>query len=423
MEVVHERCCGLDVHQRTVVACVLAPGPGGSVQPAVRTFSTMLGQLEQLAGWLVEQRVTHVALEATGVYWKAVYTVLEGWDGAEQRTVLVVNPEHVKAITGRKTDRADAERLAFLLRHDLLAGSFIPARTQRELRELTRARTARGRERARVVQRLEKVLEGANIKLGAVVTELLGASGQRMLDAALAGVTDPDELAGLAHGKLRPKRDLLVQALAGRLTRPLRCLAQQHLAHWRELDARLAAFDAEIAAQLRPCDALVERLDAIPGVGRRTAEVILTELGTDVTAFPTERHLAAWAGVSPGNRQSGGRRKAARTRRGNPWLKAALVEAAWAASRCKTGYLPAQYRRLAGRRGRKRALVAVAHSLVISIYHMLAHDAPFHDLGSAYFEQRDRHRTEQRALATLRTRGYDVTLTPHPSHDPVPEVA
>jgi transposase len=411
MEVVHERVCGLDVHKRTVVACVLRPDEGGVVKPEPETFSTMLGELERLAGWLAERRVTHVALEATGVYWKAVYNVLEG---ADRFTVLVVNPEHVKAITGRKTDRADAERLAFLLRHDLLAGSFIPARAQRELRELTRTRTALVRERARVVQRLEKVLEGANIKLGAVVTELLGVSGQAMLAAALQGVTDPEELVGLAHRKLQPKRELLIEALAGRLTRPLRFLAQQHLDHWRELDARVTAFDTEIADLLRPFDALVERLDAIPGVGRRTAEIILSEIGTDVAAFPSERHLAAWAGVSPGNRQSGGRRKTARTRRGNPWLKAALTEAAWAAARCKHGYLAAQYRRLAARRGSKRANVAVAHSLVTSLYFMLLHDIPFKDLGTDYFDQRDRDRREQRALATLRNLGYDVALTPRP---------
>jgi len=421
MDVVHERCAGLDVHKRTVVACVLVPGEAGAVQPETETFSTMVGELERLAGWLAERRVTHVALEATGVYWKAVYNVLEG---ADRWTVRVVNPEHVKAITGRKTDRADAQRLAFLLRHGLLSGSFIPDRAQRELRELTRARTALVRERARVVQRLEKALDGANIKLGAVVTELLGVSGQAMLDAALQGVTDPDELAGLAHRKLRPKHDLLVQALAGRLTRPLRFLARQHLDHWRELDARVAAFDTEIADLLRPFDHLVERLDAIPGVGRRTAEVILSEIGTDVAAFPSERHLAAWAGLSPGNRQSAGRRKPARTRHGNPWLKAALTEAAWAASRCKDGYLQAQHRRLAPRRGRKRAIVAVAHSLVTSIFFMLLHDVPFEDLGGDYFDQRDRDRREQRALATLRTLGYDVALTPRPAPPaPAPEAA
>ncbi|MFN8637422.1 MAG: IS110 family transposase [Chloroflexota bacterium] len=414
MDVVHERCAGLDVHKRTVVACVLVPGEAGTVQTETATFSTMLGELERLAGWLAERRVSHVALEATGVYWKAVYNVLEG---ADRWTVLVVNPEHVKAITGRKTDRADAQRLAFLVRHDLLSGSFIPAREQRELREVTRARTALVRERARIVQRLEKTLEGANIKLGAVVTELLGTSGQAMLDATLAGVSDPEELAGLAHHKLAPKRELLVQALAGRLTRPLRFLVQQHLDHWRELDARITAFDAEIADLLRPFDALIARLDAIPGVGRRTAEIIVAEIGTDVDAFPSERHLAAWAGLCPGNRQSGGRRKTARTRHGNPWLKAALTEAAWAASRCKDGYFQAQYHHLVPRRGRKRAIVAVAHSLITALYFMLHHDVPFHDLGGDYFERRDRDRQQQRAIATLRSLGYDVTLSPHPPTD------
>ena len=414
MEVVHERCAGLDVHKKTVVACVLRPGPGGSVQRETRTFSTMLGALEALAAWLTEAEVTHIALEATGVYWKPLYNVLEG---VGRWTILVVNPEHVKAISGRKTDRADAERLAFLVRHDLLQGSFIPERNQRELRELTRARTALVRERARVVQRLEKVLEGANIKLGAVVSDLLGVSGQRMLEAALQGVSDPDELADLAHPRLQPKRDLLVASLQGRLTRPLRFLAQQHLDHWRELDTRIAAFDDEIADQLRPFDELLARLDAIPGVGRRTAEVIATEIGTEVSAFPSDRQLAAWAGVSPGNRQSGGRRKTARTRHGNPWLKGALTEAAWAASRCRHGYLPAQYRRLAGRRGRKRALVAVAHSLVTIIYHLIAEGTQYQDLGTHYFDERERANRERRAPAILHGLGYDVSLTPHPSTD------
>jgi len=420
MEVVHARCAGLDVHKKTVVACVLRSGPDGLAEPETRTFSTMLGALEVLAAWLTEAGVTHIVLEATGVYWKPVYNVLEG----EARwRVLVVNPEHVKAISGRKTDRADAQRLAFLLRHDLVQGSFIPERAQRELRELTRARTALIRERARAVQRLEKVLEGANIKLAVVVSDLLGVSGQKMLDAALQGVSDPDELAGLAHPRLLPKRDLLVEALRGRLSRPLRFLVQQHLDHWRELDLRIGAFDTEIAEQLRPFEELLTRLDAIPGVGQRTAEVILTEVGTDVATFPSARHLAAWAGLSPGNRQSGGRRQAARTRHGNPWSKGALTEAAWAASRCHDGYLPAQYRRLAGRRGRKRALVAVAHSLVTIIYHLLADGSEYRDLGTHYFVERDRARAEQRALITLRTLGYQVTLTPNPAKDPAPEVA
>jgi transposase len=420
MDVVHERCAGLDVHKRTVVACVLQPGPEGTVTRETRTFSTMLGALEGLADWLVEQGVQHVAMEATGVYWKAVYNVLEG---RAECHVRVVNPEHVKAVTGRKTDRADAERLAFLLRHDLLQGSYIPERAQRELRELTRGRAALVHDRARVVQRLEKTLEGANIKLGVVLSELLGVSGQLMLDAALSGVSDPDELAGLAHPRLAPKRDLLVQALQGHLSRPVRFLAQQQLDQWRDLDARIGAFDVEIAELLHPFDDALTRLDAIPGVGRRTAEVILTEIGPDVSAFPSARHLAAWAGVSPGNRESGGRRKNARTRHGNPWLKAALTEAAWAASRCRDGYLPAQYRRLKVRRGRKRAIVAVAHSLVTIVYHMLAEGTEYRDLGGQYFDEREKDRREQRAVATLRGLGYTVTKDPDPPTDSPLEAA
>lgn len=417
MEVVHARCAGLDVHKRTVVACVVRSGAAGAVERETRTFGTMLADLEALAGWLAEYGCTHVALEATGVYWKPVFNVLEARGGC---TVLVINPEHVKAITGRKTDRADAARLALLLRHDLLVGSFIPERTQREWRELTRARTGLIRERARVVQRLEKVLEGANIKLGAVLSDLLGSSGQRMLDALVRGVADPEQVAGLAHAKLAPKRAVLEAALAGRLSPALRFLVEQHLAHWRELDARIAAFDHAIAELLRPFEAVLARLDAIPGVGRRTAEIILAEVGPAVARFPTARHLAAWAGLSPGNRESGGKRKAARTRHGNPWLKGALTEAAWAASRCRAGYLPAQYRRLAARRGRKRAIVAVAHSLIVVIYHLLADGTEYADLGGRYFEQRDRAAIERRAVANLRALGYHVTLQ---REDPPPPVA
>ncbi len=420
MEVVHARCAGLDVHKRTVVACVLQSGAAGAVEREERTFGTMLADLEALAGWLAAAAVSHVVLEATGVYWKPVFNVLESHGGF---SVLVVNPEHVKAITGRKTDRADAARLATLLRHDLLVGSFIPDRAQREWRELTRARTGLIRERARVVQRLEKTLEGGNIKLGAVLSDLLGASGQRMLQALVAGVADPEQVVGLAHGKLAAKRAALAAALAGQLSPALRFLVQQHLEHWQELDARIAAFDAEIAETLRPFDAIIARLDAIPGVGRRTAEIILAEVGPTVARFATARHLAAWAGLSPGNRESGGKRRAARTRHGNPWLKAALTEAAWAASRCRSGYLPAQYRRLARRRGRKRAIVAVAHSLLVVIYHLLDRGTEYVDLGGSYFQQRDPTAVEHRAVADLRTLGYRVTLHRDEPSTPATEAA
>ncbi len=424
MDVVHACCAGLDVHKKTVVACVLRSGPGGVVVKKTQTFSTMTVQLAALADWLAGEGCTHVALEATGVYWKPVYNLLE-----ERFTVLVVNPEHIKALAGRKTDLKDAERLAQLLRHDLLTGSFIPSfiptRAQRELRELTRARTALIRERARVVQRLEKTLEGANIKLAAVLTDLLGVSGQRILEALVQGVTDPEQLADLAHWRVQKKRAELEQAVVGALSGPLRFLVVQHLEHWRELDRRIALYDREVTEQLRPFAAVIERLEAIPGVGVRTAQVILAELGGDLSRFPTPQQLAAWAGVSPGNRESGGKRRAARTRHGNPWLKAALTEAAWAAGRCKEGYLAAQFRRLAARRGKKRAVVAVAHSLIVIVYHMLRDGTEYQDLGTSYFDERDRTAIQRRAVGRLEALGFRVHLEPlAPSTAiPKPEVA
>jgi transposase len=410
MDVVHARVAGLDVHKRSVQVCVLQSGPAGTVERTDRSYATMIDDLTALATWLVEQGVTHVVMEATGVYWKSVYNVLES--AADFAAVLVVNPEHIKAVTGRKTDRADAARLAFLLRHDLLVGSYIPERSQRELRDVVRSRTALIRERARTVQRLEKALEAANIKLGAVLSELLGVSGQAMLDAVLAGELDPQEIVQLAHPKLATKRADLERALVAPLSPLARFLVAQHLDHWRELEARIGTFDTAIAQALADETELIERLDAVPGIGRRTAEIIVTEIGSSVERFPTARHLAAWAGVAPGNRESAGKQKRARTRRGNAWLKSALTEAAWAAVRCKSGYLPAQYGRLAGRRGRKRAIVAVAHTLVHIVYRMIATGSSYQDLGGDYFEQRDRDGAERRAVATLKKLGYRVELHP-----------
>jgi transposase len=417
-EVVRESCAGLDVHKKIVVACLLRTGADGSVVQEERSFSTMTGQLEALVAWLTDRGCTHVALEATGVYWKPVYNVLE-----ERFQVLVVNPLHIKAVAGRKTDKKDAERLAQLLRYDRLDGSFIPTREYREKRELTRARAALIAERARVVQRLQKTLEGANIKLDLVVTDLLGVSGQRILDALVAGDTDPAALADLAHWRVQKKRPALEQALVGKLTGPLRFLIQQHLAHWRELDARIAAFDAEIAAVLLPFAETLTRLRTIPGIGPRTAEVIWVEVGHAIDRFPSDRHLAAWAGVAPGNKESGGKVQRAPIRHGNPWLKAALVEAAWASARCKDGYLPAQFRRLAARRGRKRALVAVAHSLLTIVYQMLRQGTDYQDLGSTFFEERQRVAVERRALQQLERLGYDVQLTRRSASPPAQDVA
>ena len=408
MEILHERCAGLDVHKQSVVACVLRSAPGGAVVKVTRTFGTMTDDLGALARWLAEQGCTHVAMEATGAYWKPVYNVLE-LGGFE---LVVANAEHLRAVPGRKTDVKDAEWIATLLRHGLLRASFIPDREQRELRELTRYRTALVRERAREVNRLQKVLEGANLKLAAVLTDVTGVSGRAILEALLAGRTDPSELADLAHWRVQRKRAALERAVVGRLEGALAFVARQQLRHLDELERQIEACDAEVERRMRPFAAELARLRTIPGVGPRTAEVILAEIGPDLSRFATAGHLAAWAGVAPGKRASGGKRQPARARKGSPWLRAALAEAAWAAGRCKQGYLAAQFRRLAARRGRKRAIVAVAHSIVVIIYHLLTRGTDFADLGGLYFDQRDRERVRRRAVGRLEALGFDVELTP-----------
>jgi transposase len=409
VDVVHERCAGLDVHKRTVVACALWSGAGGAVAHETATFGTMTRDLEALADWLAERGCAAVAMEATGAYWKPVYNVLEARGAFE---LVVANAEHLRAVPGRKTDVKDARWIAELLRHGLLRASFIPDRGQRELRELTRYRTALIRERAAEVNRLQKVLEGANIKLAAVLTDVTGVSGQRILAALVEGRTDPAALADLAHWRVQRKRAALEQAVVGRLSETLAFVVRQQLRHLRELDELIEACDAEVAERTRPFAAELARLRTIPGVGPRTAEVILAEIGPDLSRFATARHLAAWAGVAPGNQASGGKRRPARARKGSPWLRAALAEAAWAASHGKQGYLPAQFRRLAARRGKKRAIVAVAHTIVVIIYHLLTRGTEFEDLGGLYFDRRDRDNVKRRAIERLEGLGYAVDLKP-----------
>jgi transposase len=417
--VVHDSCAGLDVHKKTVTACVVRSGPGGSRVVKTRRFGTMAEDLGALARWLTDEGCTHLALEATGVSWRPVVNVLE-----DRFEVLVVNPEHIKALAGRKTDQKDAERLALLLRHGLLRGSFIPDRQQRELRDLTRARTALVQDRARVVNRLHKTLEAANIKLGAVLSDLCGASGQRILRELLAGETDPVRLADLADPRIqRTKREALEQALLGTLTPALQFLVREYLDQWQELERRIAAFDEAIAEQTRPFAADLARLQTIPAVSQRTAEIILAEVGPDLGRFPSAAHLAAWAGLAPGNRESAGKQRPARTRHGNRSLKAALTEAAWAASHCKDGFLRSRYHRLVKRLGRKRAIVALAHSIVISLYHILTTQTAYRDLGATYYQDRARAAQERRAVAYLQARGYQVLPAPTPPEHPPPQLA
>ncbi|MDE3075808.1 MAG: IS110 family transposase [Chloroflexota bacterium] len=406
MNVVNERCAGLDIHKKTIAACVIVPGRDGAPGKQVRTFGTMTDDLLALADWLTSEDVTHVAMESTGVFWKAPYNLLEA-----DFTLLLVNPQHIKAVPGRKTDVKDCEWIADLLRHGLLRASFVPNREHRELRELTRYRTSLVRERADEVNRVQKTLEGANVKLASVATDILGKSGRQMLDALVAGSTDTAAMAQLAQRRMRSKIPQLERALAGRFGEHQRFLVTRQLAHIDFLDGEIATVSAAVEERLRPFQAELDRLDSIPGIDRRNAEVIVAELGTDMSRFPTYRHLASWARLCPGNNESAGKRKSGKTGRGNPWLRTALVQAAQAAGHTST-YLAAQLHRLTSRRGQKKAVVAVAHTILIIAYHVLKNPAMYAELGKHYFDERDRDAIKDRLVRRLKTLGFDVALTP-----------
>jgi transposase len=410
MHLVHERCVGLDVHKRTVVACVLITQPEGTCQREVRTFSTMTADLLALGDWLDALRVSVVALESTGVYWRPVFNLLE-----EGRTLILVNPQHIKAVPGRKTDVKDSEWLADLLRHGLLTPSFIPPQPIREVRELTRYRKTLVEERAREVGRVQKVLEGANIKLASVATDVLGKSGRAMLEALIRGEQDPAVLADLARGRLRAKRPQLQLALEGRLVAEHRTVLKHLLMHIDFLEQSIAELEAEIEHALAPFGQAVTLAQTLPGIAEKAATAILAEIGTDMSRFPSDRHIASWAGVCPGNKQSGGKRLSGQTTKGNPYLRAVLTEVAWAISRTKDNYLAAQFHRIARRRGQQKAVMAVAHSVLVILYHMLREGRPYTDLGPDYFEHLEASRIERYHVLRLERLGYTVTLTPAPA--------
>jgi transposase len=408
MQVVYPRCCGLDVHQKTVVACVLLTDPDGTVTRHLATFGTMTADLLALRDWLERLGVPHVALESTGVYWRPVYNLLEG-DG---RTLILVNPQHMKAVPGRKTDLKDAEWLADLLRHGLLKASFIPPLPIRDLRELTRYRKTLVQQRADEVNRVQKLLEGANLKLAAVATDVLGVSGRAMLTAILDGEADPTVLAELAKGRLRAKLPALRQALTGRVKPHHRVLLGQLLAHIEFLEESIAQLTEEIERCLVPFERAAELLATIPGIGAVAAAAIVAEIGVDMDRFPSAKHLASWAGVCPETRESGGKRQSSRTGQGNVWLRGMLGEVAWSAARSKGTYLHAQYHRLARRRGKHKAVMAVAHTLLVIIYHVLKTGRPYHELGADYFDRLDVARLERHHVRRLEQLGFTVTLTP-----------
>jgi transposase len=410
MEVVNERCAGLDVHKQVVVACVLTPDEvraDGRPGPVLKRFGTMTEDLVALAGWLAERGAVQVAMESTGVYWQPVWNIPEEHGGFE---VLPVDAHHIEAVPGRKTDVKDAQWPAELLRHGLVRASFVPDRAQRELRELTRSRTALIEDRTAQVNRLQKTLESANIKLAAVASDVTGVSARAMLARLVAGADDPAALADLAVGRLRDKLPALERALAGRFGEHHRYLVPRILAAIDFLDGQIVDLDARIAELERPFAEAVERLDAIPGVGRRVAETIIAEIGGTVTRFPSAQHLASRAGVCPGNHESAGKRLGGKTRKGNQPLRRAPVQAAHAAGRARQTYPGAQYRRLAARRGKKRAAVAVAHTILVIAYHLLAGNATYADLGPDHFDRRDADAIERQLVKRLERLGNKVTL-------------
>jgi transposase len=407
MDPLYRRCAGLDIHKDAVVACVRTLDDRGQPRAEVRTFGAMTAQLLALADWLAAAGVTHAAMESTGVYWKPVYHLLEG-----RFTLLLVNAQHIKQVPGRKTDVQDCAWIAQLLQHGLLRPSLVPPPPQRELRELTRQRSQLVAEQGRAAQRIQKVLEDANIKLASVASDVPGVSGRDMLRALAAGESDPQKLADLARRKLRAKIPQLRLALAGRVTEHHRFLLRLHLEHYERLEELVGRLSARIEERLAPFAESLALLETIPGVQQRTAEVLLAEVGADLKPFPTAAHLASWAGVCPGNNESAGKRRGGKTRKGSRWLRVALLQAAWAASRTKGTYLASHFRRLSARRGAKRAAMAVSHTLAVIVYHVLTRRAPYQDLGADYLDRLAPERLTRQLVKRLERLGHKVTLEP-----------
>jgi len=404
MEVLYPRCAGIDVHKKTVTVCVRIQQGGHRVEKKVRKFGTMTSKLQAMCDWLTEQDCSHVAMESTGVYWKPVFNLLEG-----HFDVVLANARHIKALPGRKTDVTDCEWIADLLAHGLIRGSFVPPAPIRELREVTRYRKSLIRERTAEINRIHKLLESANIKLGNVATDIYGVSGRAMIAGLIEGERDGTVLAELAKGALRNKKAELAEALTGRFTEGHAFLLRQIFSHIEHISTLIEACNCRIDELTKPYEDILTRLQTIPGVGRTNAEAIIAEIGVRMDQFPTARHLASWAKICPGNNESAGKRKNAGTGQANNWLRTALVESAWAASRSRNNYLCAQYRRLAPRRGKKRAVVAVAHTILVVVYNVIAKCVEYRDLGADYFDRLRTAKLTRYYLHRLNQLGVEVT--------------
>jgi transposase len=405
MDTLYPHCAGLDVHKDTVVACV-RHWNNGRVAQEVRTFATVTRTLLELADWLESQGVTQVAMESTGIYWQPIWNLLEG-----RFDLLLANARHIKNVPGRKTDVKDCQWIAQLLQHGLIKGSLVPLAPQRELRDLTRMRTLMVREKARVANRIQKTLESANIKLGSVASDVLGVSGREMLRALIDGNQTPAAIANLARRRLREKIPQLTEALAGHVTEHHRFMLKLLMEQVEDADKRIATLDERIEAVLSPLDQQhVERLDAIPGFDKRAAQALIAEIGTDMGRFADDRHLCAWAGMCPGNHRSAGKRKGGRCADGDKWLKGLLNQTAWAAARTKASYLRVQYQRLAPRRGKKRAVMAVGHSQLVIAYHLLKDKVDYEDLGPDHFDKLHTQHQAEHLVKRLERIGYNVTI-------------
>jgi transposase len=405
-EVIHPCCCGLDVHKETVVACVRRVAANGVIEQQVATYSTTTAGLLSLGDWLVERGVRIAAMESTGVYWKPVWNLLEG-----RLELMLVNAREVRQLPGRKTDVKDSEWIAQLLASGLLRRSFVPPLPQRELRDLTRTRASLLQDKSRTANRLQKILEDANIKLASVASDVLGASGREMLRALIRGERTPEQMADLSRGRLRLKIPKLREALEGRVSEHHRFMLKLLLEQIEQYEAQVARLDERIEEVMSPLQkTALGMLDEIPGIDRRAGENVLAEIGIDMSRFPSSAHLAAWAGICPGNNQSAGKRRSGRLREGNRWLKATLNQCAWAASRKKDSYFAAQHRRIASRRGVKRATMAVAHSQLCICWELLKNGQAYQDLGRDYFEKLNEDRVKRNLVNRLEKLGYTVTL-------------